>query len=196
MKKDKTTNQETEVEMGDFGSINRLSAGKPNTLLPDFIETNLQLTKKRFHIPTDPEKEYRSNRRDIIRNAYKLLLSKLKGRNCLKNDFLNEDIYIIWKESFQKASNNATRNWQTTYAVLKLPEIIKHAKPFDENYRTTDIKKGNQAKNRYVELIKLRYTFNNQKLDYMNFTIELVIGKKKDGKHVQYSLEYIKKACS
>ena len=45
-------------------------------------------------------------------------------------------------------------------------------------------------------MIKLRYTFNSKKLDYMNFTIELVIGKKSDGKHVQYSLEHIKKACS
>ena len=78
----------------------------------------------------------------------------------------------------------------------KLPEIIKHAKPFDEKYRFTDIKEGIQTKNRYVELIKLRYTFNSQKLAYMNFTIELTIGKKKNGKNVQYSLENIKKACS
>ena len=166
------------------------------TLLPEFVETNLQLTRKQFKIPTNPNKEFRSARRDIIRDAYKLLLSKLNGKNYIKNDFLDENIHIIWKESFQKASNNATRYWQTTYAVLKLPEIIKNAKPFDENYRCFDIKEGNQTKNRYVELIKLRYTFNHKKLDYMNFTIELVIGKKKDGKHVQYSLEYIKKACS
>ena len=165
-------------------------------LPPEFIETNLQQTNKRFKIPTNPEKGFRSTRRDIIRDAYKILLSKLSGRNFIKNDFLDENIYIIWKESFQKASNNATRNWQTTYAVLKLPEVIKNAKPFDENYRSFDIKEGSQAKNRYVELIKLRYTFNSQKHDYMNFTIELVIGKKKDGRHVQYSLEYIKKACS
>ncbi len=91
------------------------------------------------------------------------MLSKLKGKNYIKNDFLNENIYIIW---------------------------------FDENYRSFDIKEGNQTKNRYVELIKLRYTFNSKVHDYMNFTIELVIGKKQDGKHVQYSLEYIKKACS
>lgn len=164
--------------------------------LPEFIDTNLQNTRKHFRIPTDPRKELRSDRRDIIRDAYQLLLSKLGERNYIKNEFLNKSIYIIWKESFQKATNNATRNWQTTYAVLKLPEIIKHAKPFDENYRCVDIKGGNQTKNRYVELIKLRYTFNNKKLDHMNFTIELVIGVKKDGKHVQYSLEYIKKACS
>lgn len=67
---------------------------------------------------------------------------------------------------------------------------------FDENYRCVDVKEGSQTKNRYVELIKLRYTFNNKKFDYMNFTIELVIGKKVNGMHVQYSLEYIKKACS
>ena len=167
-----------------------------NQILPEFVETNLQNTRKRFRIPTNPSKEVRSTRRDIIREAYQLLLSKLNGKNFIRNDFLNEKIYIIWKESFQKASNNATRNWQTTYAVLKLPEIIKRSKPFDENYRCVDIKEGSQKKNRYVELIKLRYTFNNKKLDYMNFTIELVIGKKVNGAHVQYSLEYIKKACS
>lgn len=167
-----------------------------NQTLPEFVDTNLQNTRKRFRIPTNPSKEVRSARRVIIREAYKLLLSKLNGRNFIRNDFLNEDVYIIWKESFQKASNNATRHWQTTYAVLKLPEIIKHSKPFDENYRCVDIKKGSQTKNRYVELIKLWYTFNNKKLDYMNFTIELIIGKKMNGMHVQYSLEYIKKACS
>lgn len=163
---------------------------------PEFVEANLYNSRKRFRIPTNPSKEVRSTRRVIIRDAYNLLLSKLCGRNYVKNDFLNENIYIIWKESFQKASNNATRHWQTTYAVLKLPEIIKHSKPFDENYRCVDVKEGIQKKNRYVELIKLRYTFNNKKLDYMNFTIELVIGKKMNGVHVQYSLEYIKKACS
>ena len=44
--------------------------------------------------------------------------------------------------------------------------------------------------------VRSKNTFNNKKLDYMNFTIELVIGKKVNGMHVQYSLEYIKKACS
>ena len=165
-------------------------------VIPDFIETNLIKTSHYFKIPTNKGVEFRSERRGVIKNAYKLLLSSLNGQNFIKNDFLNENVYIIWKESFQKASNNATRYWQTTYAVLKLPEIIKRAKPFDENYRCYDIKDGNQKKNRYVELIKLRYTFNSKKYDYMNFTIELVIGKKADGKNVQYSLEYIKKACS
>lgn len=167
-----------------------------NNTLPEYIESHLAGTRFNFKIPTDHDKKLRSERRNIIKIAYKLLLSKLKGKNFIKNDFLNEDIYIIWKESFQKASNNATRQWQTTFAVLKLPELIKNAKPFDENYRSFDIKEGNQTKNRYVELIKLRYTFNSKRHDYMNFTIELIIGKKQDGKHVQYSLEYIKKACS
>ena len=101
--------------------------------LPEFIETNVFGTKTSFKIPTNPEKEYRSERRNIIRFAYKSILSRLKGKNFIKNDFLNENVYIIWKESFQKASNNATRYWQTTFAVLKLPNVIKHAKPFDEN---------------------------------------------------------------
>ena len=51
------------------------------TRLPDFIETNLQQTKQRFKIPTDPNKELRSTRRDIIREAYKMLLSKLGGKH-------------------------------------------------------------------------------------------------------------------
>ena len=164
--------------------------------LPEYIETHLSGTRFNFKIPTNPNKEYRSERRNIIKMGYKLLLSNLKGNNFIKNDFLNENIYIIWKESFQKASNNATRLWQTTFAVLKLPVIIKNAKPFDENYRTFDIKEGNQKKNRYVEIIKLRHSFNSKVHNYMNFTIELVIGKKNDGRNIQYSLEYIKKACS
>ncbi len=136
---------------------------KKNNTLPEYIESHLSGTRFNFKIPTDPDKKLRSERRNIIKIAYKLLLSKLKGKNYIKNDFLNENIYIIW---------------------------------FDENYRSFDIKEGNQTKNRYVELIKLRYTFNSKVHDYMNFTIELVIGKKQDGKNVQYSLEYIKKACS
>ncbi|MCQ2308801.1 MAG: hypothetical protein MJZ85_00035 [Bacteroidales bacterium] len=161
--------------------------------LPDFIETNLQGSNIFFKIPTSDNVEVRSDRRKIIKDAYKLILSKLDGKNYVRNDFLQEDIYIIWKESFQKATNNATRHWQSTYSVLKLFDVLKYAIPHDENYRSNDIKDGNQKKNRYVELIKLRYTFNNREMSYMNFTIEVVIGMKNDGKHVQYSLEYVKK---
>lgn len=123
--------------------------------LPEYIETHLSGTRFNFKIPTNPNKEYRSERRNIIKIGYKLLLSYLKGNNFIKN-----------------------------------------AKPFDENYRTFDIKEGNQKKNRYVEIIKLRHSFNSKVHNYMNFTIELVIGKKNDGRNIQYSLEYIKKACS
>lgn len=123
--------------------------------LPEYIETHLSGTRFNFKIPTNPNKEYRSERRNIIKIGYKLLLSNLKGNNFIKN-----------------------------------------AKPFDENYRTFDIKEGNQKKNRYVEIIKLRHSFNSKVHNYMNFTIELVIGKKNDGRNIQYSLEYIKKACS
>ncbi len=146
-----------------FNDMETIDNNKKNNTLPEYIESHLSGTRFNFKIPTDPDKKLRSERRNIIKIAYKLLLSKLKGKNYIKNDFLNENIYIIW---------------------------------FDENYRSFDIKEGNQTKNRYVELIKLRYTFNSKVHDYMNFTIELVIGKKQDGKNVQYSLEYIKKACS
>ena len=39
------------------------------TLLPEFVETNLQQTKRRFKIPTAPNKELRSKRRTIIRET-------------------------------------------------------------------------------------------------------------------------------
>lgn len=80
--------------------------------LPDFIETNLQGSNIFFKIPTSDNVEVRSDRRKIIRDAYRFILSKLDGKNYVRNDFLQEDIYIIWKESFQKATNNATRHWQ------------------------------------------------------------------------------------
>ncbi len=90
-----------------------METNNKNNTLPEYIESHLSGTKFYFKIPTNPDKKLRSERRNIIKIAYKLLLSKLKGKNYIKNDFLNEDIYIIWKESFQKASNNATRQWQT-----------------------------------------------------------------------------------
>ena len=167
-----------------------------NITLPEYIETNIQHSKLRFKIPTTSNVEARPVRRKIIETAYKTFLTHLQGNNFIKNDFLDENVYIIFRESYIKASNNAVRVWQTTYAVLKLPDVLKYAKPFDENYRSFDIKDGKQKKNRYVELIKLRYTFNSKTEDYKNFTIEVVIGKKSDGRNVQYSLEYIKKACS
>ena len=81
--------------------------------VPEFVETNLQYTKQRFKIPTNTNKEFRNTRRIIIREAYKQLLSKLNGKNYIKNNFLDEDIYIIWKESFQKASNRQEKEWET-----------------------------------------------------------------------------------
>ena len=53
------------------------------TTLPEFIETNLQQTRQYFKIPTNTNKEFRNDRRDIIRKAYKLLLSKLNGKNYI-----------------------------------------------------------------------------------------------------------------
>ena len=68
-------------------------------VIPDFIETNLIKTSHYFKIPTNNGVEFRSERRSIIKNTYKLLLSSLNGQNFIKNDFLNENVYIIWKES-------------------------------------------------------------------------------------------------
>ena len=63
----------------DNKTIKKMEQTKQITL-PEFIETNLQRTKQLFKIPTNPNKEFRSERRIVIREAYKLLLSKTKWK--------------------------------------------------------------------------------------------------------------------
>lgn len=164
--------------------------------IPEYIEASLQGTMKFYRIPTCTDNAFRAERRNIVKDAYTTMLSNAQGIFSVRNNFLEKDIFVNYKESYYKASNNAVRNWQSTYAVLKLPTVIKNAIPHDENFIVNDIKDGTQKGNKYIQLIKLRYTFTNKSLIFMNFTIELVIGKKKEGKHVQYSVEYIKKAGS
>lgn len=162
-------------------------------LLPEFIETNLQNTNLFFQIPTGDAVENRPVRREIIETAYKTMLSNMQGENYFWNDFLGEKVYVIFRESYLKASNNAVRNWQSTYAVLRLKDVIKYAKPKDDNYKTDIVKPGFQQKNKYVELIKLWYEFKNEKLPYMNFSVEIIVGRKQNGMYVQYSLEHKKR---
>lgn len=163
-----------------------------NGNVPEYIETNLQKTNIMFRIPTKKDVEQRPIRRIIVENAYRRILSDLQGNNYVRNEFLGENVYIIFRESYLKASNNAVRNWQTTYAVLKIYDVIRYASTDEINCISKDIKKGSQRKNKYVELIKLKYSFKNENKTYLNFDVEVVIGKKSNGMHVQYSLEYIK----
>ncbi|MDO5340925.1 MAG: hypothetical protein Q4F69_00515 [Bacteroidia bacterium] len=160
--------------------------------VPEYIETNLQKTNIMFRIPTKKDVEQRPIRRIIVENAYRRILSDLQGNNYIRNEFLGENVYILFRESYLKASNNAVRNWQTTYAILKIYDVIRYASTDETNFKSKDIKKGSQRKNKYVELIKLKYSFKNESKTYLNFDVEVVIGKKSNGMHVQYSLEYIK----
>lgn len=78
-----------------------------------------------------------------------------------------------------KASNNAARSWQSTYAVLHLID----------DYISTDIKDGFQKNNHYVKLYKLVYNFQDHNNPYLNFSVEIVFGRKTTGILVQYSIE-------
>lgn len=161
-------------------------------LLPEFIETNLQYTKNSFKIPTTEDVEARPIRRKIIETAYKSLLSKMQGNSFIKNDFLDENIHILFRESYLKASNNAVRSWQSTYAILHIYDVLKYATPKDADYITNDTKQGFQKNNHYEKLYKLVYNFRNEKFPYMNFQVEVLLGRKTTGILVQYSIEYKK----
>ena len=165
---------------------------KTNILLPEFIETNLQYTNDFFRIPTTDDVAARPIRRKIIETAYKIMLSHMHGNNFIKNDFLNENVYLIFRESYLKASNNAARSWQSTYAILRMYDVIKYAKPIGDNYITNDIKPGFQQNNHYTNLYKFEYNFTNERVPYLNFPVELIIGRKTTGILVQYSIEHKK----
>ncbi|MBR6438553.1 MAG: hypothetical protein IKS65_05150 [Bacteroidales bacterium] len=160
--------------------------------MPDYIETNLQYTNTLFRIPTANNVEARPVRRKIIETAYKSILSKMQGNNFIRNDFLDENIYILFRESYLKASNNAVRSWQSTYAILHLYDVLKYAAPKDGDYITDDIKQGFQKNSHYEKLYRLVYNFRNEKFPYMNFPIEVLLGRKTTGILVQYSIEHKK----
>lgn len=163
-----------------------------NRLLPEYIETNLQYTDNLFRIPTSDTVENRPVRREVIESAYKTMLSLMHGNNYIKNDFLNENVYLVFRESYVKASNNAVRNWQSTDAILHLYDVIKYAKPINENYISHNIKPGFQTNSHYFELYKFVYNFRNDNIPYLNFPVEIIFGRKTTGILVQYSIEYKK----
>lgn len=162
-------------------------------ILPDFIETNIQHSKLRFKIPTTNNVEARPVRRKIVKTAYKTFLTQMRGNNFVKNDFLDEKVHIIFRENYLKASNNAVRCWQTTYAVLHIYDVIKYAKPIVSDYIIDDIKTGFQKNNHYVKLYKFVYDFKHKTIPYMNFQVEILFGRKTTGALVQYSIEYKKR---
>ena len=76
-----------------------------------------------------PTAKHRSKERmALIRSYYQRLWKKLQkeGRtNKIFNDYLGVDVFIVENESDKKTINTASKNWQSTYAVKHLEEIVK-----------------------------------------------------------------------
>ena len=151
--------------------------------IPEFIEG----------IPT--EKNNSKKRREIIKHEYIRLIESLQrkhGKKAVYNEFLQNDVYIIMRESEKKASNSAAFNWQSTYAVKHLETIIKEAVPIaGKPIYSLPKSTGKQKEFKYVNMATLYYTFQSSEHQYLNFTIKLVMGIKNDGRHIQYSVNKI-----
>ena len=107
------------------------------------------------------------------------------------NDYLGVFIYIVENESNKKTINTASRNWQSTYAVKHLEEIVKNACG-DENLPVyVKAKKGTKTKNVYKNMAILYYSFTGEAISYLNFKVKLTIGIRTDNKHVQYCINKI-----
>ena len=147
-------------------------------------------------IPTEKKKS--RNRRKIIKREYISLIEKLqntRGKKAVYNDYLQTDVYIIMRESEKKASNSAAFNWQSTYAVKHLEDVIKKAIPMEgKPIFTLPKPTGKQKEFGYVNMATLYYDFQSTEYEYLNFTVKLVLGIKSDGRHVQYSVNKIELA--
>jgi len=153
------------------------------TELPEFISG----------IPTD--KNSVKERREIIIKAYQSLLNDLMNKTKKKvihNDYLDVDVHLIMHEGGKEATNRGTFNWQSTYAVLNLRTIVKHATALEGNIIYIPAKTtGNQKEHKYVNLAILHYDFADKEKPYMNFRVKLILGIKNDGRHIQYSVSKI-----
>ena len=172
---------------------------QPKNETPEYIRTNLIGTHHYYSIPTDNRINYNA-RRAIILEAYDILLSKNGGILSVHNDFLGTDIEITRKISRKKASNNSVRHWQSTYAILKIINVVKFASA--NEIKHLPAKTGMQQNSGFSYIIPLQYTFRHSTKPYLNFTVELIVGEillEKEGRrHIQYSIELmeIKKAES
>ena len=72
-----------------------------------------------------------------------------------------------------------------------LKEVISLARGREDASIYVEPKKGTQKKNGYKNMVLLYYTFENQQIEYLNFTIKLTIGIKSDGGHVQYCVNKV-----
>lgn len=151
------------------------------------------LPEKIEGIPT--AKKLSKERREIVRKEYIRLIENLqrkRGKKSVYNNFLRTEVFIIMRESEKKATNSAALNWQSTYAVKHLEDIIKKAEPIlGKPIYTVPKPTGKQKEFGYVNMATLYYQFQSSEFDYLNFTIKLVLGVKNDKRHIQYSVNKI-----
>ena len=149
---------------------------------PEYIEgipTGKKRVKERF---------------ELIKSYYENLWKDLQretGSNYIHNKFLNADVYIVKNESDKKTSREALHNWKSTYAVKHLKEVVENASSIEGLPLFSSIKAGAQRKNGYKNMILLYYQFENEQIDYMNFTVKLTIGVSASQKHIQYSVNKV-----
>lgn len=151
------------------------------------------LPEKIDGIPT--LKRQSKERREIVRKEYIRLIESLqrrRGKKAVYNNFLRTEVFIIMRESEKKATNSAAFNWQSTYAVKHLEEVIREAEPvLGKPIYTVPKSTGKQKEFGYVNMATLYYQFHSMEHDYLNFTIKLVLGVKNDMRHIQYSVNKI-----
>lgn len=161
---------------------NKESFKKDPTEIPAFIEG----------IPTD--KHCVKERFELIKSYYDKLwraLQREKGSNSIHNQFLDADIFIVRNESDKKTAREAMHNRKSTYAVKHLRSIVENAKPIEGLPLFSSVKAGVQKKNGYKNIILLYYTFENEEIPYLNFTVKLTIGVTTSQKHIQYSVNKV-----
>ena len=131
---------------------------------------------------------------ELIRDYYSKLWKKLQKEgqsNSVYNEFLGVDVFIVEKESDKKTIYAASKNWQSTYAVKHLEEVISKATKLDDG-PIYDLPKGNTQKaNGYKNIAVLHYMFTDDQKPYLNFVAKLTIGIKADNKHIQYCINKV-----
>ena len=145
-----------------------------------------------YGIPTQKAKS--KERVELIRDYYSKLWKKLQKEgqsNSVYNEFLGVDVFIVEKESDKKTIYAALKNWQSTYAVKHLEEVISKATKLDDG-PIYDLPKGNTQKaNGYKNIAVLHYMFTDDQKPYLNFVAKLTIGIKADNKHIQYCINKV-----
>ena len=145
-----------------------------------------------YEIPTQKAKS--KERVELIRDYYSKLWKKLQKEgqsNSVYNEFLGVDVFIVEKESDKKTIYAASKNWQSTYAVKHLEEVISKATKLDDG-PIYDLPKGNTQKaNGYKNIAVLHYMFTDDQKPYLNFVAKLTIGIKADNKHIQYCINKV-----